>query len=114
MELPRCTCRAVAADGTLECDHPRVRLARITPATCRRCPWSDAPPPRPAPRTLLEVLPCPHRGERTGATVPNALCGCHGRDEPVYACALFGACTLRRVSRRSDRRADCLGCAARG
>lgn len=111
--LPACLARTSAADGSLRCEHPRVRLSRITAATCRRCPWSDEPPPRPGPATLVDILACPHRGLPTGARLPDELCGCQGRDEPVYGCALHGTCTLRRVSTGPGRPPDCLGCAER-
>lgn len=52
---------------------------------------------------------CPHRGQQTTREIPNTGCGCNGATLPVFACALHGECTPRKINAGQDVQAcwDC-------
>lgn len=52
---------------------------------------------RPAAPAPAGPLPCAHRGEPTGETIPCTSCGGKKRAVPVLACAKHGRCTLDRL-----------------
>lgn len=55
---------------------------------------------------------CIHRGEPTGVEHVCEFCGKRGKLEPVYTCALYGACTVRpwTALRRKNPERACAGC----
>ena len=104
-----------------ECNHLTGRLRELcrgeagSVAACNhmRAGWGLPPLPadweikRPCPDQppATAVVPgsdCPHRSAEPVREIPNTGCGCNGKTLPVFACALHGECTPRRVNSGLD------------
>ena len=107
--LPACQHRGPANDqGRYPCACPQLTVAAagVTEFTCRVCPDSDDPPKRRAIAAGAAGGVCKHRGAATGELLECSTC--QGAVQvKVFACALYGKCTLAKPAQEIRACASC-------
>lgn len=95
-----CLFEPTETPGIYYCPVCRKRTRQASPRVPRRVCTGET--------SLLDVLPCPHRGAELRQEQCE-LCGAQERLIPIHVCALFGECALTRIRAAHDY-PTCLCC----